>query len=237
MAHIPRVYLSGRLGPGPLFIEGDGARRLGAVMRMREGQQFRVFAGDGREWAATVRAVGKATVHAEIADIVRQEPANPLVVELWCALVRPNRFDWAIEKCVEAGADIIRPLICEHSARGDGGSAARQERWRRIAVEAAEQSGRLYLPVVEPPAAFESLVARGSIPLFVGDRDGRPWSDAATLLPMAGRVAMAVGPEGGFSAEELRRARGAGAVTVTFGPHILRTETAAVVATALLRTR
>jgi 16S rRNA (uracil1498-N3)-methyltransferase len=218
-----------------LRLDTEQSRRLSAVMRLREGDEFRVFSGDGREWAAEVTAVTKASLTATLGECVRQEAPPALSIEVWCSLVRPNRFDWAIEKCTEAGADVIRPLLTEHTARGEGASAARAERWQRIAIEAAEQSRRLYVPVVQPLAQFNALLARPPGPLLIADREGRPWRDIVPLLPERGAAAIAIGPEGGFSEAELAAARARGALLVSLGPNILRTETAAVVATAGLR--
>jgi 16S rRNA (uracil1498-N3)-methyltransferase len=235
--HIPRLYLPGRITPGPITLDADQARRLTSVMRVREGDEFRVFSGDGREWRAVAGKAPKGTLRAEIRDVARQEPLPDRVVEAWISLIRPNRFDWAIEKCVEAGADIIRPLVTAHAARGEGASAARQQRWERIAVEALEQSGRLHPVVIEPPAEFAALLARNRGALVVADASGVPWTDVARLLPERGRVAIAIGPEGGFREDEIASARAAGALVASLGPHVLRTETAAVVGTALLRAR
>jgi len=234
MGHVPRIVVKGPLRAGPLRLDAEQSKRLGAVMRLRAGDEFLAFSGDGREWRARVDEVARDGLRATVGEVVRQEPASPLVVEVWCALVRPQRFEWAIEKCVEAGADIVRPLICEHSARGDAASAAKQERWERIAVEAAEQCGRLTLAVVERPARFESLLGRGA-PVFFGEPGGMRWAEASRLLPGQGRVAWAVGPEGGWSEGEVAKARSSGAIGVSLGANILRTETAAVVGTALLR--
>ncbi len=212
------------------------SRRLAAVMRMREGDAFIVFCGDGREWGARVESMAKTGIEVTVTELVRQAPLPSLVVEAWCGLVRPNRFDWAIEKFVEAGADVIRPLVSEFSARGEGASRARTERWTRIAVEAAEQSGRLFLAVVEEPQSFDVLLARArQMPVVVAHQAGESWRSISPLLPAAGAVALAVGPEGGFSDDEIARARAHGALLVSLGPHILRTETAIVVATAMLR--
>lgn len=235
MAHVPRLFVRGHLGPGPLLLEGEQAKRLAAVMRLREGERFLAFAGDGREWEATVGAATKTGLHATVGALTRQEAAPPLVLEVWIGLVRPNRFDWALEKAVEAGADVIRPLLSEHAARGEGSSAGRRERWERIAIEAAEQCGRLHMAVVEPPAQFADLLARHHGGLVVADRDGRPWPEVAPLLPGDGSMAIAIGPEGGFSAEEIARARAHGALLASLGPNTLRTETAAVVALGLVR--
>ncbi|MBI5949640.1 MAG: 16S rRNA (uracil(1498)-N(3))-methyltransferase [Chloroflexi bacterium] len=234
MAHVPRLYLP-HATPGRTVLDGDQSRRLGAVMRLREGDTFLVFGGDGREWRARVEGSVRGSVHATIEELVRQEPPPLLTVEVWCGMVRANRFDWAVEKCTEAGADIIRPLVTEHAARGEDASAARLERWGRLAVEASEQCGRLYLPVVEAPGHFDRLLDHLRTPLVIGARGGMPWQEAVPLLPARGRVIAAIGPEGGFSEAEVARAKAAGALTVAFGPHILRAETAAVVAVALLR--
>jgi 16S rRNA (uracil1498-N3)-methyltransferase len=237
MAHVPRLYVPGRLAPGPLVLNDDASHRLAAVMRVRAGDPLRLFSGDGREFEAVVAAVAaKGAVHVNVGDVARQEPPPSVLIETWCAMVRPNRFDWAIEKCTEAGADLFRPITSAHTARGDGASASRAERWQRIAVEAAEQSGRVYVPVIEPPLAFDAALRRaGRPPIVVCDGSGQPLPALAPLLPARGWLAVAIGPEGGWSADELAAARAAGALVVRLGPYILRTETAAVVATAMLR--
>ena len=235
MAHIPRLYLPQRLAPGRLQLNAEQSRRLSAVMRLRTGDEFRLFSGDGREWCATVTVEGKTALQCEVAELTRQEPQPARTLEIWCALVRPSRFEWAIEKCVEAGADVIRPLLADFTARGEGGSRHKQERWHRIAIEAAEQSGRLWMPVVTEPARFTGLLARHHGPLVIGDQHGRNAMEVQRLLPPAGTVAAAIGPEGGFSPEELAKAKAAGALLLRLAPHILRTETAAVAATAVLR--
>ena len=235
MAHIPRLYLPQRFAPGPVQLDAEHSRRLASVMRLRTGDEFRLFSGDGREWRAVVLSEGKTGLRCEVQDVVRQEPRPARTIELWCGLVRPSRFDWAVEKAVEAGADVIRPLLSDYTARGDGASRQKHDRWNRIAIEAAEQSGRLWVPVIAEPARFGDLLARLRGPLVLADAGGMQVSEVARLLPPAGTVTLAVGPEGGFSPDELARARAAGALPLRLGPNILRTETAAVVATGLLR--
>ena len=108
-------------------------------------------------------------------------------------------------------------------------------RWQRIAVEAAEQCGRLYLPVIEQPSALEHLLETSRGTMVFGARDGRPLEDAARLMPQHGHVAVVVGPEGGFTADETAALARSGAIPVSFGPDVLRTETAAVIGAALTR--
>lgn len=235
MAHVPRLYIPGRIEPGLLTIGPDAAHRLTAVMRMRTGDAFLLFSGDGREWEATVAVVERNRIQATVGGVSRTAAPLALVVECWCAVVRPNRFDWAIEKCTEAGVDLFRPLLSEHSARGDAPSSNRQERWERIAVEAAEQSGRLSVPVIAPAVTLEHLLDQPGGTLILFDREGKPWPEATALIPMQGRVTLAVGPEGGFSRAEVASAKARGALAVSLGPNILRTETAAVAGVVLLR--
>jgi 16S rRNA (uracil1498-N3)-methyltransferase len=204
-------------------------------MRISPGDPFLVFCGDGREWRAEVVSTDGARLHANVLAIERQEAAPPLVVEVWLAVVRAARMDWAIEKCVEAGADVIRPMVTEFCQRGDAASPAKQERWRRLVIEAAEQSGRLTLPPVEPPVAFARLLGQVRGTLLVADRSGRPWVEAAALLPSSGHVAIVIGPEGGLSEQEVAGATAHAGIIVSLGPNILRTETAAPVAVALIR--
>ena len=235
MAHVPRLYLPGHIAPGPLTLSADAAHRLSAVMRLRPGDPFLVFSGDGRERAATVSQVEKNRLQAVVGEVMRTVAPLPLIIECWCAVVRPNRFDWAIEKCTEAGVDVFRPLTSDHSARGEAASANRQERWERLAVEAAEQSGRLSVPVIAPAARFEQLLDPPLGALIVFDRDGRPWQETIPLIPQQGRVSVAVGPEGGLSPAEIARAKARGALVVSLGPNLLRTETAALAGVVLLR--
>jgi 16S rRNA (uracil1498-N3)-methyltransferase len=235
MARQPRIYVPARIGPGPLRLDKDQSRRLTSVMRLRPGDPFLVFGGDGHEWHATLTGNLKAQVEAQVGELVRHAPVPALTLDLWCGLVRANRFDWAVEKCTEAGADIIRPLVSEHAARGEDASTTRLERWQRIAAEAAEQSGRLFVPVIEPPSPFARLIDSPGRVLVLADAGGQRWEETRRLLPDRGTVAIAIGPEGGFSDDEVAAARAHGALVTRLGPNILRTETAAVVATALLR--
>lgn len=235
MSHVPRVYLPGRLAHGAVTIDGEAGRHLATVLRVRPGDPVLLFPGDGREWSATVAGVTKAGVVAEVGELTRQEAPPAVVLETWCALVRANRFEWALEKCAEAGADIIRPIVTEFTQRGDTPSEAKLARWRRIVVEAAEQSGRLFVPVIEAPAPLAHLLETYRGALVFGAMGGRHARDLAPLLPDHGHIGVVIGPEGGLAEAETATLARHGGISTSFGPHILRTETAAVVGTALIR--
>jgi 16S rRNA (uracil1498-N3)-methyltransferase len=194
-----------------------------------------VFSGDGREYEATIDAVAKTRVTCTIGALTRQEPPPAVHIEAWIGLVRTQRMEMAIEKCTEAGVDVLRPLVSEHSARGDEVSPARLDRWHRIAIEATEQCGRLTVPVLGPSVRLGQALDHLPGPLVVASPGGRPIAGLMPLMPQTGSVVAVVGPEGGFSEAETAAFRHAGALFLALGPYILRTETAAILATAVLR--
>ena len=234
MDALPRICVPEGVRPGPLVLSEAQARHL-AARRLRRGDEFLAFAGDGREYRARVGEASRDRLTAIIHEVVREEPPPPLAVEVWCANMRANRMEWAIEKCTEAGVDAFRPITTERSVRGHELSESRRERWERIAIEAAEQCGRLYLPVIAPLATFEAALQEWRGGLVLANRVGAPWRDIAERLPEQGSLALAIGPEGGFSEAEVSRATAAGALVASLGPNTLRTETAALVAVALAR--
>ncbi len=235
MGHIPRVYVPGRLAPGPLALGGDVASRLGTVLRVRPGDELRLFAGEGREWRGVVGTAERGRVVVEVVEVARQEPPPEPVVEAWLPVIRPQRLEWAVEKCTEAGADVIRLAAMEFGQRGTEPSAARLERLERIAAEASEQCGRLYLPVIERGGSLERLLEGFAGAVTALDREGMGPGELVPLLPARGRLAVVCGPEGGFSPRELDLLRRRGALFLRAGPHILRAETAAVAGVVLVR--
>ncbi len=232
---LPRVCVPEGVRPGALELRDEQARHLAGSRRLRRGDAFLVFAGDGVEYRALVEGASRDRVTATVGEVTRREAPPARTVEVWCANVRANRMEWAIEKCVEAGVDVFRPITTERAARGQELSEGRLERWRRIAIEAAEQCGRLYLPAIEPVATLDGALEGWEGSLVLANAGGPPWAEVARGLPERGALAFAIGPEGGFSEAEVARAVEAGAAVASLGPNTLRTETAAVVAVALAR--
>ncbi|MXX19927.1 MAG: 16S rRNA (uracil(1498)-N(3))-methyltransferase [Dehalococcoidia bacterium] len=235
MEALPRVCVPEGVGPGALELAGAQARHLSGSRRLRKGDEFLAFAGDGVEYRARIEDVSRERVRAAVGDVTRRESRPARSVEVWCANVRANRMEWAIEKCVEAGVDVFRPITTEHSVRGQELSESRRERWERIAIEAAEQCGRLYLPVIAPVVAFREVLADRDGALVVANRGGTPWSEVAEQIPEQGAITIAIGPEGGFTEDEVEQAIEVGAIVASLGKNTLRTETAAVVTVALAR--
>lgn len=234
MKHVPRVFVPGRIAAGPLTIEGEPARHLSTVLRSRPNDPLLLFSGDGKEWHATIASATKNGTLVQVGEVSRMEAPSPVVLELWAAPVRANRFDWLVEKCAEAGADVIRPVVTEFTQSHDA-SAGKVDRWRRIVIEAGEQCGRLFVPVVEPPVPLSRAVESFHGALVYGDPEGPAPQEAARLLPASGHVALVIGPAGGLSDADTALLTSHGAIGMKFGPHLLRTETAALAGVALLR--
>lgn len=233
------------LGDGPLAtvaagdelrLGGEAAHRIARVLRLRAGDALALF-GDGREFEGVLTgADGKSASVRLLAEAPPRPPAPALT--LYQALIRPNRFEWLIEKGTEVGVSCFVPVVTDHTAvRASEIGAARLDRWRRIAVEATEQCGRRRPPRIAPPMVFgAALEAADGIRVFAWQ--GAPpglgrlrWSDQH---PRAEPYALFVGPEGGWSAAEFDAARAAGAELMGLGTATLRAETAAIVGAALL---
>lgn len=213
----------------------DDAHHLGRVLRLRPGSE--VCATDGRGgWRSTAFAGGE---RLDPTGEVRHEPRPEPLLTVAFAPVKGDRPELVVQKLTEVGVDRIVPLVTARSVvRWDGDRAARQmERLRRVAQEACGQSRRLWLPEiglgdavphdapVTPSALLTGVGAAGTV---VAEPGG------GALAPGARTVL--VGPEGGWSPEELAEATAGGAGRCTLGPHVLRAETAAIVAGALLVT-
>ncbi len=221
----------------------DDTHKLATVLRKRSGDRVQVVDSGGVAFGATLdveaRGGRDALVHATLDErLDRGDIETALRVTIAQALPKGQKMDLVVEKATELGAHAIVPV---RSARaiGHDTSPAKVERWRRIAKSAAQQSGRLRVPEVAGVHDWDALLA--TFPHY--DRVYVPWelAEPAPLrdvfereLSGAQRVLLVIGPEGGFAAEEVDRARAAGAHAISLGRRILRTETAALVVLAAL---
>ena len=216
-------------------LTADEARHLREVLRLKPGAEVSVFDGQGREFRAMVAQARRDTAELELKDeIAPARPESPLEITLAVALLKGEKFDLVVQKATELGVHKIVPLITRHAdikLRDAADAEKRVARWQRIALEAAKQSGRAVVPAVSFPQQFTSVL-RLSHPCFLfSEKEGHG------LTQVTDQVAAIIGSEGGWSDEELEEARAAGVQIVTLGGRILRAETAAITATALLQHR
>lgn len=230
-----RFFVSaGCIGEGRGTIAGSDVAHISRVLRLGPGSELILFDGAGTEYLARIMDVGKEAITCRILEM-RGSPAEPHVdVAIAQGLPKGDKMDVVIQKCTELGASRFIPVRTERSvARHE----SKLERWRRIATEAAKQSGRAIVPVVEEIIDFDDFLKRlGEFGLCM-----IPWEleleteirDILRRTPVPRQAIFLIGPEGGFSRREGEAAMAAGAIPVTLGPRILRTETVGIVVTAL----
>ena len=221
---------------GDAAIQGEAARQIARVLRLQPGDTVCLFDGSGDEYEVRLTSLARDEARAEVVERRpgRAEPAAR--VTLYLALLnKPDKFEWALQKCTEVGAAAFVPVLAARSVSGPP-NPSRYERWSRIIQEAAEQSGRTVLPALEPSLTFAEAIARASSGPAVIPALGT-FPPIARVLDLAPggptNLSIFVGPEGGFTPEEVAAAQSGGVEPVTLGPRTLRAETAAVVALSL----
>lgn len=230
-----RLYVDAALGAGDRIEVARGqAHYLLHVLRLKPGGVILVFNGRDGEWRARVAEAGRKSCTLEIEERTRPQPPQSDLEYLFAPL-KQARLDYMVEKAVEMGAGRLRPVMTQHTQV----TRVNLERMRANAVEAAEQCGVLALPEIDAPAKLEAILADWPAErrLVFCDEAAEPASaiDALAKLP-AGPLALLVGPEGGFSAEERSALLARPFVTaISLGPRVLRADTAAVAALALLQ--
>jgi 16S rRNA (uracil1498-N3)-methyltransferase len=221
---------------GQAELAGEHAKHLTRVLRVEPGQQYEI-SDNQSVWLAEIQSARKDRVIFRTVERIENRPA-PVHTVLYAALIKFDRFEWLIEKATELGVSAITPFEARRSERGlEQAAAKRIDRWRRIALEASEQSRRDRLPVVEEPAAFDRVLAAAAGTRFALDES----PGAAPLLASlpaersaSDRVALLLGPEGGWTAEERLSFANAGWLPVSLGSLVLRAETAAAAALAVI---
>ncbi len=242
---VPRYFLdeSARVEDDAIVITGGKANRLKRVMRIRRGDPLElVHPPSDHLYQAVVQRVTRDEVICSVLQCRPRRALPPPRIVLSASLIRPQRYDFMIEKATELGVDEVRPVWSQRALiKGD--ASQRLHRWRRLATEAAEQCRREYRPTIYPPTQVTELIqeepAPNSLrllasalepeqrisPIFQQRRhSGQPLPDVVHLL---------VGPEGGYTPEEAGLARERGWLPISLGNRPLRAETAAIVAVAL----
>ena len=221
-----RFFFDGPLGPGDVTLTGPEAHHLTTVRRHGPGAVVTLFNGDGREFPATVMEAGKKRVTLHVTRIETPDRELAFALHIASALPKGDRADFLIEKLTELGVTDFTPLITERSVvKAD---EARADKLRRAVIEASKQCGRNVLMRVHTPASWVEWCVRQMGARFLAQPDGR-----LGTVRNAGAVTVAIGPEGGFTEPEVGAARAAGWELVSFGPRVLRVETAAVAAAVL----
>jgi 16S rRNA (uracil1498-N3)-methyltransferase len=212
-------------------LEGEQAQHLARVLRAQPGQIFDVVA-NGFLHRAEIVTVAEREVVFTLHEELESDAALP--VHLLMAVFKFDHLEWGIEKATELGVARITPVLARRTEKHLAlASAKRVERWRRITLESAKQSRRTDVPVVDEPIALKAALAvvTSQTKLLLAETQQQNTLTAA--LAEAQTVALAIGPEGGWTADEMQLFTDNGWQHITLGPRILRAETAAIAALAI----
>jgi 16S rRNA (uracil1498-N3)-methyltransferase len=230
----------------PVRISGDPAHQIARVLRMQPGDHVILLDGLGQEYLVQLAAFGKDEVTAQVVEKRpgQGEPAHK--VTLYISLLnKPDKFEWALQKCTELGAASFVPVRGARSI-SDAPGSAKMERWRRIIKEAAEQSGRSILPTLHDALELQEAFKRDQtkvksaplgehvaiMPSLDADRSLR--AQLSDIKRVDGSISIFTGPEGGFTEDEVHAAHDAGIILITLGPRTLRAETAPLAALTIV---
>lgn len=206
------------------------------VMRLKQGDNLRLFDGQGLEFNTVLDVVSKRGSSVRILSKISVDNESPLIITLLQGISRGERMDYAIQKAVELGVSRIIPVVTERcNVQLSGGrDKKRMAHWQGIVVSACEQSGRSLLPALSGVMQLQESLMENKL----GSRLVlNPLAETGfTTLEQQQNVTLLIGPEGGLSEQELTQAQAAGFQPVSFGPRILRTETATVAALAVVQT-
>ena len=232
----PENFIDGKVALGP-----EETRHLRDVLRLHEGDKVSVFDGLGREFACTVKKMSKKdSVLSLIEEISPTAPESTLELTLAAAILPGEKFDLVVQKAVELGIVKLQPLYTKRCEARPEASGSRLERWRKIALEAAKQSGRAKLMALAEPVRLSDFLLRPSVPrskdeslIFFSERDGTGFPE----IKAGKKITAVFGPKGGWDDLELDAAKQAGFAVITFGGRIMRAETAAIAMSAILQHR
>jgi len=223
-----RFYVNCELGAGEVVLQGAEARHLASVCRLDSGDRIYLFNGNGRQYSATVIEVSRQRVVAHVTGEELPLTELPFALHVTAPVPKGDRAQFLIEKLTEIGATRYTPLHTERSVVHPG--AGRLEKLHRHVIEASKQCGRNVLMEIGEPIAWTAYCSGARLPgaRFLAHPQG---GQAKPVFQ--GDVALAVGPEGGFTDQELDLAKENDWQLVTLGPRILRIETAAIVLAAM----
>ncbi len=235
-----RFFVSPELVRGNnIMLSGKEAHHILDVMRLKELDKVVTFDGTGREYIGFVKEVRRKSLTIEIVETRTPLNKGASRITLIQAIPKKDKMDYIVEKATELGAYSIMPSITKRTIPDwdEGKKITSQERWQRIAQEAAKQCGRLDVPEVKALRGLESVLSD------VGEYDLKllaALSDEAVSLKEAlgdfkgGMVAIAIGPEGDFTAEEVKKAQDAGFKLINLGPRVLKSDTAGIAVLSIL---
>ncbi len=223
-----------------VLLRGSVVHQIRDVLRMRTGDEIVLLDNSGRAHRAELQMVEQDVVRGRVVDSWQLATEPRAHITLYQSLLKGQKFDWILQKGTELGITSFVPVIAARCLVGsvDDVSETRVERWQKIITEAAEQSGRAMLPSLASPIFFEHAcqqVGEGKLSIIPWEEErSRGLREVLQNSPGCLEIDLFIGPEGGFTVEEIDTAKSSSVVPVSLGPRILRAETAGIVAASAI---
>jgi 16S rRNA (uracil1498-N3)-methyltransferase len=229
-----------RIENGLLKIEGNEVKHIRKVLRLKTGDEILIFDGLGKEFEGTIMEEGRASIMVKIQRMLSPKGDSPLEVTLAQSLLKGEKMDYLIQKATELGVKEIIPFFSSRSVPllEKSRSLERHHRWGKIAIEASKQCGRGVVPKIESLQTYSHMLHTAStdhLRLILWEGDGIKLKEMLEGSKEKKKVFFIIGPEGGFSQDEVEKAERSGFVAVTLGRRILRAETASLCFLSILQ--
>jgi 16S rRNA (uracil1498-N3)-methyltransferase len=231
------------IAPPTIVVTDDLLPHLRDSLRVHIGETLWFGNGLGTRYHAEITDVSKGAITGRILDTIQEPPRRTPRLLLGQSLLKGEKMDWVIQKATELGVDKLVPIESRHSVVQLKADRVDHQltRWQRIALEAAQQSEQWRIPIITPPHSLASLLishVAGTVTLMLAERrDGKNLQTVALPHDVTSSVLVLIGPEGGWSKEEMLAAEQAAIQPMTLGEHILRAETAAIATISILQSR
>ena len=240
MPRLPRFFITpDQVNGTDISLSGEDVRHISLVLRMKPGDNLLVCDGAGREYVSRIVSMDRSAITAAIQETAVRKPVHPRIT-LAQGLPKFDKMDLIVQKAVELGVSTIIPIVTERTIVKIRDEQKRLVRWVKIAREAAMQSNRAELPVVEPVQNFTQFTRTMdadivALKLLPWEEASEPIKNTLQSNKNASQIIVLIGPEGGFSRIEAETARSSGYHVISLGPNILRSETAGMAAVSMIQ--
>lgn len=221
---------------GTVTLSEEQSRHVAKALRMKKGDMLTLSCGDGSDYGCIISGVTGGLVTLDVCYKQANGSEPSVEVTLYQGVPKQTKLEDIVQKCTELGITKICPTLTHRSVSRPDEKQARKkaERYRKIALEAAQQSGRGIVPEISPMQCFEDAVKNDNAELKIIFYEGGGESLQKLITPDVKTISVYIGPEGGFEKSEVELAIANGATAATLGARILRTQTAPVAATAII---
>lgn len=237
-----RLYLEGNICQAPhypdIIVDKQKNHYLKNVLRLKLQQVIDIFDDNGKEYTCKISHIQRHQITLTILKELPLKPKNSLNLTLAIAIIRSEKFEWMLQKITELGVNYVQPIYSDFSQHrfNPEKTSTRLARWKKTIISACEQCQRNYLARISVPITLDEFLSRNTQPLYYFDTtDTADTIFSFTDTIQCNQATLLIGPEGGWSKQELQQFRQKSTPCIRLGEHILRSETAAIVAATLFQ--